>query len=187
MSSSKPKKSKKYIPAFKKPVVLSLEFFIDYDKDVIAKLMEANNLGEDFTAFGAFNHKNDDLLTQCLLMNLIDRNHKWYIRIVHDVVAAGSNEVFEIENTFNLPKMSFNELREGSKITIDRVHGIKSRWGGLYKETADLFKDKKYEKYQRLSSTGYVECRTAFPNEACYQEYLRVKAGIEIALNNKNP
>lgn len=74
----------------------------------------------------------------------IDRNQgcMWYIRIVHDVVAAGSNEVFEIENTFNLPKMSFNELREGSKIKIDRVHGIKSRWGGLYKETADLFKEK---------------------------------------------
>lgn len=182
MSSSKSKKIKKYIPAFKKPVVLSLEFFIDYDKDVIAKLIEANNLNDDFTPFGAFKHSYEDVLSQCLLNNLIDRDHKWFFRIVHDVVKAGSNEVFEIVNTFNLPKMSFNEFREGSKITLDRGHGLKKRWGGVYKETADLFKEKKYENYQRLSSKGYVECRTAFPNEACYQEYLRINANYNLGL-----
>jgi hypothetical protein len=182
MSSSNSRKTKKYTPAFKKPVVLSLEFFIDYDKDVIAKLVEENNLNDDFKPFGAFKHNYDDVLSQCLINNLIDRDHKWFFRMIHDVVEAGSNEVFEIESSFNLPNMSFNELREGSKKSIDRGHGLKSRWGGVYKETADLFKDKKYEKYQRLSSKGYVECRTAFPNEACYQEYLRIKANYNLVV-----
>lgn len=186
MSSSKSKKTKKYVPAFKKPVVLSLEFVINYDKDVIAKLVEANNQNDGSTPFGTFSHNYDDILSQCLLNNLIDRDHKWFIHIVHDVLKPNSDEVFEIINTFNLPKMSFNELREGSKISLDRVQGIKTRWQGLYQETVSLFDDEKYANYRRILSKGYIECRTAFPNEACYQEYLRIKANLNMAFKHSN-
>lgn len=185
MSSTKPKTKKpkkKYIPAFKRPVLLHLDFRIGYDLAEIARLKAEQGLLEDSVHSCTFSYDEECTLTQCLNLGYIPTLQTWFYRVVHEVVDPATNEIFEIENSFDLPKMTFNELRDGCKVIIDRGDGIKTRWGGIIKETNDLFKLKKYSHFQQLKSVGYVSCRSAFAEDWCYLEYLRIHSNY--SMNN---
>lgn len=176
-SKSKARKSKKYIPAYKRPVLLYLDFVMNYDLAEVARLKALQCLPEDSEYACTFSYDQECTLSQCLSLGYVSTLQTWFYRVVHEVVDPATNEVYEIENTFNPPKMTFTELRDGCKIAIDRGHGLKSRWRGMVKETTDLFREGgKYCHLHQIKSVGYVSCYSAFPFDWCYLEFLRIQS-----------
>lgn len=175
-TKAKTRKTKKYIPAYKRPVLLHLDFVMNYDLAEVARLKAEQCLPEESAYTCTFSHDQECTLSQCLSLGYIPTLQNWFYSVVHEVLDPTTNEVYEIKNSFNLPKMTFNELRDGSKIAIERGHGLKSRWQGMIKETTDLFKQKKYSHYHQIKSIGYVSCSSSFPFDWCYQEFLRIQS-----------
>ncbi len=175
-TKTKKRKSKKYIPAHKRYAHLYLDFLMNYDLGEVARLKAEQCLPEESEHTCTFSYDEECTLSQCLSLGYISSMQTWFYRVVHEVLDPSTNEVYEIENTFNLPKMTYTDLRDGSKITIDRGDGIKTRWKGMVKETTDLFKLDKYKHFHQIKSIGYVSCYSTFPFDWCYQEYLRINS-----------
>lgn len=171
---SKVKKNIKNSQLFKKIFNLWLECTFCTNEDVIEKFIEDNEFNMSDVVIGLWNTDYKGPLFFCLTQNLIDRIHEWKITMSFDVEDPETLDIFELNQTFNLPEMSLDEMRLGCKVVIDRGAGIKTRWKGLDKEARDLFKSSDYQNFNKISGTCRVEISTAFPNKECYDLFLRL-------------
>lgn len=179
---SKSRKDKKYSPQYLKKIDLSLDFSMNFSQEDIQDFIEKTKGASDSVSSGRYlmTTNLDSSLSICVRYLLINLVQEFTVNVEYDVADIETGEEFELKHVIKVPKMNFSELQLGSKVKIDRVAGIKTRWRGLHEELLDLFKEPKFKRYIPSKAKGRITVRANFLNPICYKEFLKIMKDVEI-------
>lgn len=158
------------------PYELSMTFCVDEVNEVIDKYREESGLedAELTPEHVAYMVYKGDLII-CLKNILIPLSQEWTLNIDSYYFNQETEDEMTVSVEFEMEEMPFNEFRFGSKIKVDRGHGLKTRWKGINQELNDLLLAEVPEGYERTRSEAKLTCITGFTDYKCLQEFNFVK------------
>ncbi len=158
------------------PYELSMTFCVDEVNEVIDKYREESGLedAELTPEHVAYMVYKGDLII-CLKNILIPLSQEWTLNVDSYYFNQETEDEMTVSVEFEMEEMPFNEFKFGSKIKVDRGHGLKTRWKGINQELNDLLLAEVPEGYERTRSEAKLTCITGFTDYKCLQEFNFVK------------
>lgn len=161
------------------PYELSMTFCVDEVNTVVENHREENNLEDtemtpEHVAYSVYH---GDLII-CLKNILIPLDQEWLLGIDSHYYNPETDEVMTVPVQFQMPKMNFNEFKFGSKLAVDRGHGLKTRWRGINDELNEIILAEVPIGFDRVRSDAKLTCWTGFTNYNCLKEFNFVKKVI---------
>lgn len=158
------------------PYTLSMEFCVDEVNSVIDSYRAETGLqdAEQTPEHVAYSVYDGDLII-CLKNILIPLDQEWHLGVDSHYYNAETDDVMTVPVQFQMPKMSFNEFKFGSTLTVDRGHGLKTRWKGINDELNQILLADVPLGYDRIRSDAKLTCITGFTNYECLKEFNFVK------------
>lgn len=158
------------------PYELSMTFCVDEVNEVIDKYREETGLedAELTPEHVAYMVYKGDLII-CLKNILIPLSQEWTLNVDSYYFNQETEDEMTVSVEFEMEEMPFNEFKFGSKIKVDRGHGLKTRWKGINQELNDLLLAEVPEGYERTRSEAKLTCITGFTDYKCLQEFNFVK------------
>lgn len=160
------------------PIPLTMDFDVDYTNQLIDQWHEQHQSEEVESAprevvYQAY----DGDLIICLKENLIKPEQVWVLSFTHYLNDKATGVDEELIVDFDLPKMTFDELRYGcAHAMIERNDGTETAWQGLQVETNQILKLELPDTMKRLRTTGHIKINAQFKSYGCYQYFLQVKS-----------
>lgn len=111
----------------------------------------------------------------CLKNLLIPLEQEWFLGVDSHYYNAETDEVITVPTQFSMPKMSFEDFRFGSELSVDRGYGLKTRWKGINKELSDILEREVPVGFERVRSDALLRVRTAFNNVEDYLYFKQAK------------
>lgn len=183
MAKVKAKRTKKYNPnklqqlhaAQIGPLYeFEMQFVIEDVNHEIDAYRTMNNLDEDaycpeWVTVQAY--KEQDLII-ALKMSQLKTPEYWECAIASHFLNHETNDVHTIHFYVELPEMPHIELMNGSKVTLNRGSGIKTRWKGLQTELMDFWKKEGVpEGYKLMQSDVHLKAQAKFLNYEMYKQH----------------
>lgn len=161
------------------PYTLSMEFCVDEVNSVIDTYRAETGLqdAEQTPEHVAYSVYHGDLII-CLKNILIPLEQEWHLEVDSYYLNQETEDDMTVSVEFEMEKMPFNEFKFGSKLKVDRGHGLKTRWKGINEELNDLLLAEVPEGYERVRSDAKLTCVTGFTNYECLKEFNFVKKVI---------
>jgi|GEM_PF-1787751 len=161
------------------PYTLSMSFCIDEVNSVIDTYRTETGLqdAEQTPEHVAYSVYHGDLII-CLKNILIPLEQEWHLEVDSYYLNQETEDDMTVSVEFEMEKMPFNEFKFGSKLKVDRGHGLKTRWKGINEELNDLLLAEVPEGYERVRSDAKLTCVTGFTNYECLKEFNFVKKVI---------
>lgn len=161
------------------PYELSMTFCIDEVNTTIDKYRTETGLqdAEATPEHVAYSVYHGDLII-CLKNLLIPLEQEWNFGVDSHYYNAETDNVITVPVQFQMPKMSFKDFRFGSSLSVDRGHGLKTRWRGIGKELDEILMADAPEGYIRVRSEAKLTCVTGFSDYECLKEFNFVKRVI---------
>lgn len=161
------------------PYTLSMSFCVDEVNTVIDKYRAETGLqdAEQTPEHVAYSVYHGDLII-CLKNILIPLDQEWHLEVDSYYLNQETEDDMTVSVEFEMEKMPFNEFKFGSKLKVDRGHGLKTRWKGINEELNDLLLAEVPEGYERVRSDAKLTCITGFTNYECLKEFNFVKKVI---------
>ncbi|MFA3049410.1 hypothetical protein KWE42_08885 [Acinetobacter pittii] len=158
------------------PYELSMTFCVDEVNEVIDKYREESGLedAELTPEHVAYMVYKGDLII-CLKNILIPLSQEWTLKVDSYYFNQETEDEMTVSVEFEMEEMPFNEFKFGSKLKVDRGHGLKTRWKGINQELNDLLLAEVPEGYERTRSEAKLTCITGFTDYKCLQEFNFVK------------
>ena len=158
------------------PYELSMTFLVDEVNDVVEQYREEHNLenAEATPEHVAYSVYHGDLII-CLKNILIPLDQEWLLGIDSHYYNAETDEVMTVPVQFQMPKMQFNEFKFGSKLAVDRGHGLKTRWRGINEELNEILLTDVPVGFTRVRSDAKLSCFTGFTDYSCLKEFNFIK------------
>lgn len=158
------------------PYELSMTFCVDEVNEVIDKYREESGLkdAELTPEHVAYMVYKGDLII-CLKNILIPLSQEWTLKVDSYYFNQETDDEMTVSVEFEMEEMPFNEFKFGSKLKVDRGHGLKTRWKGINQELNDLLLAEVPEGYERTRSEAKLTCITGFTDYKCLQEFNFVK------------
>lgn len=158
------------------PYKLSMTFCVDEVNEVIDKYREETGLedAELTPEHVAYMVYKGDLII-CLKNILIPLSQEWTLNVDSYYFNQETEDEITVSVEFEMEEMPFNEFKFGSKIKVDRGHGLKTRWKGINQELNDILLTEVPEGYERTRSEAKLTCITGFTDYKCLQEFNFVK------------
>ncbi|WP_086399573.1 hypothetical protein [Acinetobacter pittii] len=158
------------------PYELSMTFCVDEVNEVIDKYREESGLedAELTPEHVAYMVYKGDLII-CLKNILIPLSQEWTLKVDSYYFNQETDDEMTVSVEFEMEEMPFNEFKFGSKLKVDRGHGLKTRWKGINQELNDLLLAEVPEGYERIRSEAKLTCTTGFTDYKCLQEFNFVK------------
>ena len=103
------------------------------------------------------------------------RGQEWLLGIDSHYYNAETDEVMTVPVQFQMPKMPFNEFKFGSKLAVDRGHGLKTRWRGINEELNEILLTDVPVGFTRVRSDAKLSCFTGFTDYSCLKEFNFIK------------
>ncbi|WP_252509400.1 hypothetical protein [Acinetobacter bereziniae] len=156
-----------------------MSFCIDEVNTVVDQYREETGLqdAEMTPEHIAYSVYHGDLII-CLKNILIPLEQEWHLKVESYYVNQETQDDMTVAVEFDMEKMSFNDFKFGSKLKVDRGHGLKTRWKGINEELNDLLLAEVPEGYERVRSDAKLTCVTVFTNYECLKEFNFVKKVI---------
>ncbi|MES5673645.1 hypothetical protein [Acinetobacter baumannii] len=161
------------------PYTLSMSFCVDEVNTVIDKYRAETGLQdvEQTPEHVAYSVYHGDIII-CLKNILIPLDQEWRLEVDSYYLNQETEDDMTVSVEFEMEKMPFNEFKFGSKLKVDRGHGLKTRWKGINEELNDLLLAEVPEGYERVRSDAKLTCVTGFTNYECLKEFNFVKKVI---------
>lgn len=158
------------------PYELSMTFCIDEVNSVVDEYREEQALAdEEMTPeHVAYSVYHGDLII-CLKNLLIPLDQEWHLGVDSHYYNPETDEVMTVPVQFQMPKMNFNEFKFGSKLSVDRGHGLKTRWRGINEELNEILLADVPVGFNRVRSDAKLSCLTGFTDYNCLKEFNFVK------------
>lgn len=158
------------------PYELSMSFCIDEVNTVVDQYREEQQLedAEMTPEHVAYSVYHGDLII-CLKNLLIPLDQEWHLGVDSHYYNPETDEVMTVPVQFQMPKMHFNEFKFGSKLAVDRGHGLKTRWRGINEELNEILLADVPVGYNRVRSDAKLTCWTGFTDYNCLKEFNFVK------------
>lgn len=158
------------------PYELSMSFCIDEVNTVVDQYREEQQLenAEMTPEHVAYSVYHGDLII-CLKNLLIPLDQEWHLGVDSHYYNPETDEVMTVPVQFQMPKMNFNEFKFGSKLAVDRGHGLKTRWRGINEELNEILLADVPVGYNRVRSDAKLTCWTGFTDYNCLKEFNFVK------------
>ena len=158
------------------PYELSMSFCIDEVNTVVDQYREEQQLedAEMTPEHVAYSVYHGDLII-CLKNLLIPLDQEWHLGVDSHYYNPETDEVMTVPVQFQMPKMHFNEFKFGSKLAVDRGHGLKTRWRGINDELNEILLADVPVGYNRVRSDAKLTCWTGFTDYNCLKEFNFVK------------
>ncbi|MFW1636374.1 hypothetical protein [Acinetobacter oleivorans] len=158
------------------PYELSMTFCVDEVNEVIDKYREESGLedAELTPEHVAYMVYKGDLII-CLKNILIPLSQEWTLNVDSYYFNQETEDEMTVSVEFEMEEMPFNEFKFGSKLKVDRGHGLKTRWKGINQELNDLLLAEVPEGYERTRSEAKLTCSTGFTDYKSLQEFNFVK------------
>jgi len=158
------------------PYELSMSFCIDEVNTVVDQYREEQQLedAEMTPEHVAYSVYHGDLII-CLKNLLIPLDQEWHLGVDSHYYNPETDEVMTVPVQFQTPKMHFNEFKFGSKLAVDRGHGLKTRWRGINDELNEILLADVPVGYNRVRSDAKLTCWTGFTDYNCLKEFNFVK------------
>lgn len=158
------------------PYELSMTFCVDEVNEVIDKYREESGLedAELTPEHVAYMVYKGDLII-CLKNILIPLSQEWTLKVDSYYFNQETDDEMTVSVEFEMEEIPFNEFKFGSKLKVDRGHGLKTRWKGINQELNDLLLAEVPEGYERTRSEAKLTCITGFTDYKCLQEFNFVK------------
>ena len=169
-------KQQKQQQAAQGPYELSMSFCIDEVNTVVDQYREEQQLedAEMTPEHVAYSVYHGDLII-CLKNLLIPLDQEWHLGVDSHYYNPETDEVMTVPVQFQMPKMHFNEFKFGSKLAVDRGHGLKTRWRGINEELNEILLADVPVGYNRVRSDAKLTCWTGFTDYNCLKEFNFVK------------
>ena len=106
---------------------------------------------------------------------LMQMDQEWLLGIDSHYYNAETDEVMTVPVQFQMPKMPFNEFKFGSKLAVDRGHGLKTRWRGINEELNEILLTDVPVGFTRVRSDAKLSCFTGFTDYSCLKEFNFIK------------
>ena len=158
------------------PYELSMTFCVDEVNTVVDQYREEQQLedAEMTPEHVAYSVYNGDLII-CLKNLLIPLDQEWHLGVDSHYYNPETDEVMTVPVQFQMPKMHFNEFKFGSKLAVDRGHGLKTRWRGINDELNEIILAEVPVGFNRVRSDAKLTCWTGFTDYNCLKEFNFVK------------
>lgn len=158
------------------PYELSMSFCVDEVNTVVDQYREEQQLedAEMTPEHVAYSVYHGDLII-CLKNLLIPLDQEWHLGVDSHYYNPETDEVMTVPVQFQMPKMHFNEFKFGSKLAVDRGHGLKTRWRGINEELNEILLADVPVGYNRVRSDAKLTCWTGFTDYNCLKEFNFVK------------
>ena len=158
------------------PYELSMSFCVDEVNTVVDQYREEQQLedAEMTPEHVAYSVYHGDLII-CLKNLLIPLDQEWHLGVDSHYYNPKTDEVMTVPVQFQMPKMHFNEFKFGSKLAVDRGHGLKTRWRGINEELNEILLADVPVGYNRVRSDAKLTCWTGFTDYNCLKEFNFVK------------
>ena len=158
------------------PYELSMSFCIDEVNTVVDQYREEQQLenAEMTPEHVAYSVYHGDLII-CLKNLLIPLDQEWHLGVDSHYYNPETDEVMTVPVQFQMPKMHFNEFKFGSKLAVDRGHGLKTRWRGINEELNEILLADVPVGFERVRSDAKLTCWTGFTDYNCLKEFNFVK------------
>ena len=158
------------------PYELSMSFCIDEVNTVVDQYREEQQLenAEMTPEHVAYSVYHGDLII-CLKNLLIPLDQEWHLGVDSHYYNPETDEVMTVPVQFQMPKMNFNEFKFGSKLAVDRGHGLKTRWRGINEELNEILLADVPVGFERVRSDAKLTCWTGFTDYNCLKEFNFVK------------
>lgn len=158
------------------PYELSMRFCVDEVNTVVDQYREEQQLedAEMTPEHVAYSVYHGDLII-CLKNLLIPLDQEWHLGVDSHYYNPETDEVMTVPVQFQMPKMHFNEFKFGSKLAVDRGHGLKTRWRGINDELNEILLADVPVGYNRVRSDAKLTCWTGFTDYNCLKEFNFVK------------
>lgn len=158
------------------PYELSMSFCIDEVNTVVDQYREEQQLedAEMTPEHVAYSVYHGDLII-CLKNLLIPLDQEWHLGVDSHYYNPETDEVMTVPVQFQMPKMHFNEFKFGSKLAVDRGHGLKTRWRGITEELNEILLTDVPVGFERVRSDAKLTCWTGFTDYNCLKEFNFVK------------
>ena len=158
------------------PYELSMSFCVDEVNDVVENYHEEAGLADaemtpEHIAYSVYH---GDLII-CLKNILIPLDQEWHLGIDSHYYNAQTDEVMTVPVQFQMPKMSFNDFKFGSKLAVHRGQGLKTRWRGINQELNEILLADVPLGFERVRSDAKLSCSTGFTDYNCLKEFNVVK------------
>ncbi len=158
------------------PYELSMSFCVDEVNDVVENYHEEAGLADaemtpEHIAYSVYH---GDLII-CLKNILIPLDQEWHLGIDSHYYNAQTDEVMTVPVQFQMPKMSFNDFKFGSKLAVHRGQGLKTRWRGINQELNEILLADVPLGFERVRSDAKLSCSTGFTDYNCLKEFNFVK------------
>ena len=155
---------------------LSMEFCVGEVNETVEQHREETGLEdtEQTPEHVAYSVYKGDLII-CLKNILIPLEQEWHLGVDSHFYNPETEEVMSVPVQFQMPKMSFNEFKFGSTLTVDRGHGLKTRWKGINSELNEILLSDVPVGFDRVRSDAKLSCVTGFTDYACLKEFNFVK------------
>lgn len=158
------------------PYEFSMVFCIDEVNTVIDEYRQEHQLedAEQTPEHVAYSVYQGDLII-CLKNLLIPLEQEWCLGVDSHYYNAETDEVLTVPVQFQMPKMHFNDFKFGSKLTVDRGQGLKTRWRGINEELNEILLADVPDGFVRVRSDAKLSCNTGFTDYDCLKEFNFVK------------
>lgn len=161
------------------PYELSMTFCVDEVNTVVDEYREEQKLEDveltpEHVAYSVYH---GDLII-CLKNILIPLDQEWQLGVDSHYFNHENEEVMTVPEQFQMPKMNFNEFKFGSKLAVDRGHGLKTRWRGINEELNEILLADVPIGFERVRSDAKLTCVTGFTDYSCLKEFNFVKKVI---------
>jgi len=161
------------------PYELSMSFCVDEVNTVVDDYRAEQNLADaemtpEHVAYSVYH---GDLII-CLKNLLIPLEQEWYLGVDSHYFNHHTEEVMTLPVQFQMPKMNFSEFKFGSKLAVDRGHGLKTRWRGINDELNEILLADVPVGFERVRSDAKLTCVTGFSDYECLKEFNFVKKVI---------
>ena len=158
------------------PYELSMSFCVDEVNTVVDDYRAEKNLADaemtpEHVAYSVYH---GDLII-CLKNLLIPLEQEWHLGVDSHYFNHDTEEVMTVPVQFQMPKMNFNEFKFGSKLAVDRGHGLKTRWRGINDELNEILLADVPVGFERVRSDAKLTCVTGFSDYECLKEFNFVK------------
>ena len=158
------------------PYELSMTFCVDEVNTVVDEYREEQQLADaemtpEHIAYSVYH---GDLII-CLKNILIPLDQEWQLGVDSHYFNHETEDVMTVPVQFQMQKMNFKEFKFGSKLAVDRGHGLKTRWRGINEELNEILLADVPVGFERIRSDAKLTCITGFTDYNCLKEFNFVK------------
>ena len=157
-----------------KPHTLSMDFVLEHVKEKLDAFHAEHGLSMDpqdksifipeSVVIDAYNQDNLIIALKMQQVNCSD----WMIGVDTHLYNYDTEEVLTIPYQVKLDCMTYAQVQNETKVTVDRPGGFKTRWKGLSKELEDHYKN-----YKERDLTGFsvIQTQMKFAGECYFVSY----------------